>query len=140
MAHEPIPKICPELTIEEVPTFGASYGSDWKRRKGLSFRRGNTDRRPSTVADILADDEWRCLVQDVFENPKNHGLLIPERLQVIRPRLRLAADETQLHCFPKMHGTYEATNVQNAFIAYGKEIRQVTRTSITDAHDELFLF
>ena len=36
MAHEVIRKNRPELTIEEIPTFGDSYARDYKRRTGCS--------------------------------------------------------------------------------------------------------
>ena len=97
MAHEVIRKNRPELTIEEVPTFGDSHARDYKRRKGWSFRAGTTDRRPSTILDILQDSEWRRLVLDVFENPRKHSISMPENLQSIPTCLRLAADETPVH-------------------------------------------
>ena len=63
---------------------------------------------------------------------------MPERLQVIPPWLRLAADETPLHYFFEPCGTYETTGVDHVFMAYGKEKRQVTGTPITNLHGELF--
>jgi len=55
--------------------FNDSWSRDFKHRQGWIWRSGDTDRKPSTIADIVEDNKWRKFVQDVFDNPSHHGIL-----------------------------------------------------------------
>ena len=128
------------LPVEEMPCFTEAWPRDWKRRKGFPWRENDTYRRPSTIADISEDNQWRRLVLDVFNNPEAHGLHMPAGLRSIPPKVCLALDETPLQYFPQQKGTYECANIQNVFIAHGKEKHAVTRTPVTNMAGQVILF
>ena len=130
----------PHLEGIDAPSFDAEWSRDWKRRFQLSWRSGDTDRRESTLADIVSDNAWRKQLIDVFENPANHGIVMPTGVSCIPPKLRLAMDETPLHYFPCLKGTFEASGVKNVHISHSNEKRMVTGSPITDIEGNVFLF
>ena len=111
----------PHLEGIDAPSFDAEWSRDWKRRFNLEYRSGDTDRRASTLADIVANNRWRQQLTDVFKNLANHGIAMPTGFSCIPPKLRLAMDETPLHYFPCLKGTYEACGVKNVHIFRSNE-------------------
>ena len=101
--------------------FNQSWARDFKRRQGWSRRGGDTDRRPSTIADTVEDNKWRRFVQDVFENLAAHGIPMPADCSAIPLDTRLAFDETPLKYIAEQKGTYEFPDVQNVFLSQSRE-------------------
>ena len=92
-----VAKSGPYLAPECTSSFDANWARDFKRRYDMTWRSGDTDRAPSTCADIVADNEWRRQVLDVFANPAAHGIIMPEGMTSIPRCCPVAMDETQIH-------------------------------------------
>ena len=140
LAKDLVAKSRPYLAPECTPSFDANWARDFKRRYDMTWRSGDTDRAPSTCADIVADNEWRRQLLDVFANPAAHGIIMPEGMTSTPRCCRLAMDETPIHYFPSLKGTYEGTGVSNVYIAYSDEKRMITGSPVTDPDGNIFLF
>ena len=47
-------------------------------------------------------------------------------------------DETPVHCFPSLKGTYEVTSVGNVYIPYSDGKRMITGSPVTDPDGSFF--
>ena len=87
--------------------FNEMWARDFKRWQGWRWKSADTDRKPSTSADIVEDNKWRKLVLDVFDNPDHHGIPMSSDHTAIAKSFRLAMDETPLKYFLDSKGTYK---------------------------------
>ena len=120
--------------------FNESWARDFKRRQGWTWRTGNTDRRPSIVADTIVDNKWRKFVQNVFLHPALHGIPMSLGYSSVPPQLRLAFDETPLKYFAEQKGTYDHPKTQNVFISCSGEKRMVTGGPVTNELGKVVYF
>jgi hypothetical protein len=127
-------------TALDATYFNESWARDFKRRQGWSRRGGDTDRRPSSIADTVEDNKWRRFVQDVFENPAAHGIPMPADHSAIPLDTRLAFEETPLKYFAEQKGTYEFPDVQNVFLSLSREKRMVTGGPVSNASGAIVYF
>jgi|UniRef100_A0A7S4GEQ1 hypothetical protein len=63
-----------------------SWVGDFKWRQGWTWRSTDTDRPPTTLADLVQDNKWRLYVADVFDNPTTHVISMPEGVTSIPQR------------------------------------------------------
>ena len=116
------------FTLECTPSFDANRACDFKRRYDMTWRLGDTNCALSTHADIVADNAWRRQLLNVFANLAAHGIIMPWGMTSIPRCCWLAMDETPVHYFPSLKGTFEVTGVSNVYIAYSNEKRMITRS------------